>query len=61
MQHYIMTYLAVGCIFTILFDMLLRYTGGQDRLTLSEFALSITFWPGVLAVFIVTSINGKQD
>ena len=60
MQHYIMVYLAIGTVFTILFDMLLRYSESDEPLVFWEFILSILFWPGVLAIFIKKAIEGDD-
>ena len=52
MHTYLTTYFAIGIVFSILFDQLLRRTGEQEPLTLSEFVPCILFWPFVLFTFI---------
>jgi len=57
MQHYITVYLVIGMIFTVLFDMLLRYGDTQEPLSIPEFLLSICFWPGILAIYLKNVLN----
>jgi len=60
MHTFITVYFAIGIIYSIGFDMLLRRSKAADPLTILEFLSSITFWPFVLSIFIRESLNSKK-
>lgn len=60
MHIYITIYFAIGIVFSIFFDQLLRRTAEQEPLTICEFIPCILFWPFVMFVFIKQIITSNK-
>ena len=58
MLNYIFTYLFIGVVFNLLFDLIVNYIEyEQARFTIAERVITALLWPIALAVFVYNFIK----